>query len=87
MRVHKDHPASCSCPAGCCGIVWSYQTIDENGKKRFPEGGRVDGLYFLIGGPIGILTDKNYIGEGFATMAKVYEARTAFSSRLTKAMF
>ena len=34
------------------GVIWSYQTIDENGDKRFPLGGRKSGLFYVIGGPI-----------------------------------
>ena len=48
----------------------SLQMISSEGDKRFLEGGRVGGCYFLIGEPGGVLC----IAEGYATGASVHEA-------------
>ena len=74
LRVHKDHPGKLFMfLQDVCGVIWSYQTIDEAGNKSFRLDGRVAGLYFLIGGPIDP-GGMSYTGEGYATMATVYEA-------------
>jgi len=55
------------------GTLWTLQTIDADGEKRFsPFGCRTKGLYLSIGqpapgGPVCIV-------EGFATGAAIYEA-------------
>ena len=45
--------------------IWSYQSIDEKGKKRFMKGGKVSGHFYQIGK----ITDQVCIAEGFATAA------------------
>ena len=45
--------------------IWSYQSIDESGCKRFMKGGKVTGNFYLIGD----IKDQVYISEGFATGA------------------
>lgn len=56
------------------GLVRSYQRISPDGTKRFYPGAPLDGLFWAIGLDLA----KNpktpiLIGEGFATMAKIYE--------------
>ena len=45
--------------------IWSYQSIDEKGKKRFMKDGKVSGHFYQIGE----IKDQVYIAEGFATAA------------------
>lgn len=52
------------------GTIWSYQTIAPAGGKLFLLGGRIKGLFHLIGEPI----DRLLIAEGFATGASLYQA-------------
>ncbi len=54
------------------GRLWNLQRIKPDGEKRFLFGGRVDGLFTIIGdfGDAG----EAVIGEGWATMASVYRA-------------
>ena len=47
------------------GKIWSYQTIDDLGRKMFLKGGKVSGNFYQIGE----ITDQVYIAEGFATAA------------------
>jgi putative DNA primase/helicase len=54
------------------GVVWSLQTIDQNGVKLFLPGGAKKGSYFTIGGG-----DNLYICEGYATGASLHEATGA----------
>jgi len=54
------------------GVVWSLQTIDQNGVKLFLPGGAKKGSYFTIGGG-----DNIYICEGYATGASLHEATGA----------
>lgn len=51
------------------GKLHSLQTIRPDGSKRFLPGGRVKGLYHLIGRPSGKLA----ICEGYATGATIHE--------------
>jgi len=51
------------------GNLWSLQTIDATGCKRFMHGGRVSGCHFAIGALEGRLT----LCEGMATGATLYE--------------
>lgn len=53
------------------GRLWSLQSIDRNGGKRFLTGGRKQGLYYAIGREVG---DVLCVAEGFATAASVFEA-------------
>ena len=48
----------------------SLQFIFGDGSKRFLTGGRVNGCYFSIGKPEGVLC----IAEGYATAASIHEA-------------
>lgn len=52
------------------GVLWSLQTINADGEKRFQVGGRVRGCHYLLGS----IFDKLIICEGFATGASLYEA-------------
>lgn len=54
------------------GRLWNLQRIKPDGEKRFLFGGRVDGLFTIIGN----FEDaaEAVIGEGWATMASVYKA-------------
>ncbi|MET3373740.1 putative DNA primase/helicase [Variovorax boronicumulans] len=52
------------------GKLHSLQTIASDGSKRFMPGGRVQGCYFGIGKPAGMLI----VCEGFATGASIHEA-------------
>ena len=52
------------------GMLHSIQTIDPNGGKKFLFGGRVNGCYYPIGKPNGVLC----IAEGVATGASIHEA-------------
>ncbi len=53
------------------GTLWSLQSIAPDGEKRFRTGGRKQGLYYALGGPV---VDKLCIAEGFATAASVHAA-------------
>ncbi|UZR30268.1 toprim domain-containing protein [Methylococcus mesophilus] len=53
------------------GAIWSLQTIDPQGSKRFLSGGRKQGCFYPIG-----LDDKPeliLLAEGFATGATLHE--------------
>ncbi|MCP4995267.1 MAG: hypothetical protein GY934_16040 [Gammaproteobacteria bacterium] len=52
------------------GRLWSIQTINQDGEKRFLKGGRVKGCFYLIGGHI---SDEVVIAEGFATGASLHQ--------------
>jgi putative DNA primase/helicase len=52
------------------GTLHSLQFIYPNGDKRFLTGGQVQGCYFSIGKPDGVLC----ICEGFATGASIHQA-------------
>lgn len=49
--------------------LWSIQTIDPTGKKRFHKGGKKQGCYY----PLGKLDDVICLTEGFATAATIRE--------------
>jgi len=53
------------------GNVWNVQKIRADGQKRFLLGGRVQGLYASIGGPVG---DHLLICEGWATGQSLHAA-------------
>lgn len=54
------------------GKIWSLQTIDHDGNKRFLKGGRKKGCFFSMG------TLQNsemfYICEGYSTGASIHQA-------------
>ncbi len=54
------------------GDICAVQTIDADGGKLFPKGGRVTGLHLLLGevAPGGVLL----VAEGFATAATLHAA-------------
>lgn len=52
------------------GIVHSLQFIGTDGGKRFLTGGKVQGYYYPIGRPAGVVC----LCEGFASAASIYEA-------------
>lgn len=51
------------------GRLWSLQFINPAGEKRFLRGGRVRGLFHVIGRP----TPRTWIVEGYATGVSVHE--------------
>lgn len=55
------------------GKIWSYQSIDESGKKRFMKGAQVSGNFYQIG----VIKDQVYIAEGFATGATLNQKLNA----------
>lgn len=57
------------------GKLWSLQTIDSEGKKRFLAGGRKKACFYSIGS-LG-KAEKIFICEGFATGASIYMAAGA----------
>ena len=52
------------------GKLWSLQTINVSGEKRFMPGGRVTGTYCPIGTPEG----RIIVSEGWATAATLRES-------------
>jgi len=52
------------------GELHSLQFIQENGKKRFLQFGRVEGCFFGLGEP----GDKLYVVEGYATAGSIHLA-------------
>jgi putative DNA primase/helicase len=54
------------------GQLWSWQTIDPEGRKRFCKDGRTSGLFFTFGEPGN--ADAILVCEGWATGATLYEA-------------
>jgi putative DNA primase/helicase len=57
------------------GRLWSLQTIQPDGTKRFFSGGRVSGYFHTIGmiDPVGLL----FICEGYATGATIHRLHGA----------
>lgn len=51
------------------GKIWSIQSIDAEGKKKYRSGGKVGGCFTLVGEG-----NPCFIAEGFATACSVYEA-------------
>lgn len=51
------------------GVIWTLQTINPDGTKRFLPGGAKRGNYFTIPGD-----DKVFICEGYATGASIHHA-------------
>lgn len=49
--------------------IWSAQTIDPDGNKRFLSGGRKQGHFYQIGDHV---DDRIFICEGFATGATIH---------------
>lgn len=58
------------------GESWSFQTIDNDGRKLFMEGGRVSGVFFSIGagGAGDAASTPLAICEGYATGATIHAA-------------
>lgn len=54
------------------GRLWNLQRIKPDGEKRFLFGGRIDGLFCIIGSFEG--SNEAMIGEGYATMASAHKA-------------
>ena len=52
------------------GRLWNVQRIFPDGAKRFLKGGRITGLFWLVGGDAGPLC----LGEGAGTMSAVRRA-------------
>ena len=56
------------------GLLWSHQTIFPDGRKMYLRGGKKQGCYFPIGGPV---VDVLVLVEGFATGATLHECLDA----------
>ncbi len=56
------------------GKVWSYQTIDDLGGKRFLAGGRKQGCFHIIGMIDSTGRNPVIFVEGYATGASIHEA-------------
>lgn len=54
------------------GRLWNLQRIKPDGEKRFLFGGRIDGLFCIIGSFAEAC--EAAIGEGYATMASIHRA-------------
>lgn len=54
------------------GRIWNLQRIKPDGTKRFLFGGRIDGLFAIVGTFDG--HRRAVIGEGYATMDSVHQA-------------
>ena len=54
------------------GKIWSLQTIDAEGKKRFLSGGKKKGCFHTLG--VLDTSSQIYVCEGYATAASLYEA-------------
>jgi len=52
------------------GLLWSYQSIFPDGRKRYLRGGKKEGCYYPIGGPV---VDVLLLVEGFSTGATLRE--------------
>lgn len=52
------------------GILHSLQFISPSGDKRFLSGGRIAGCCYILG----LLNERLYLAEGFATGGTVFEA-------------
>ena len=55
------------------GLLWNLQRIKQDGTKRFLKGGRIDGLFALIGG-VSAATREAVFVEGYATGDTVHRA-------------
>lgn len=53
------------------GVLWSAQSIDAQGQKSFPFGGKLQGCFHTLGQFDG--SDKILIAEGYATGATLHE--------------
>lgn len=75
-KLSKDHGAYISLNdvlipmRDITGKIWNIQKIQNDGRKFFYPGAKVDGCFHVIGE----LSDTIYIAEGFATAASIYEA-------------
>lgn len=56
------------------GELHNLQRVYPNGEKRFLKGGRVKGLFSLVGAKQLSECRKIYVAEGVATAVSVYEA-------------
>lgn len=54
------------------GKIWTYQTIEDDGKKLFKFGGRKKGCFHVIGDIVA--SERIFVSEGYATAASVYMA-------------
>lgn len=54
--------------------IWTFQTIDGEGNKRFSYGGKKEGTFFPIGLAKGDAPDHIRICEGYATGVSIFEA-------------
>lgn len=72
VKAHglRVHGGALVVPMYSAAELHSLQFIGPDGEKRFLAGGRVNGCYFLIGKPDGVLC----LAEGYATGASIHEA-------------
>lgn len=54
------------------GRLWNLQRIKPGGEKRFLFGGRIDGLFCLVGSFVA--AQEALIGEGYATTSSAHQA-------------
>lgn len=54
------------------GKLWNLQRIKPGGEKRFLFGGRIDGLFCLVGSFVAV--QEALIGEGYATTSSAHQA-------------
>ncbi|MEP3225639.1 MAG: toprim domain-containing protein [Parasphingorhabdus sp.] len=57
----------------CKGAIWSYQTIEPNGRKLFPKGAKKKGNFWAAGWD----RSRFLVGEGVATMKAIRRATGA----------
>jgi len=57
------------------GKLWSLQTIQQDGQKRFLAGGKTGGCFFIIGTELMKEAKTVGIGEGYATCMTIYKEK------------
>lgn len=57
------------------GKLWSIQTIQQDGQKRFLAGGKTGGCFFIIGTELMKQSKTIGIGEGYATCMTIYKEK------------
>ena len=57
------------------GKLWSLQTIQQDGQKRFLAGGKTGGCFFIIGTELMKEAKTVGIGEGYATCMTIYKQK------------
>lgn len=71
----REHRGSLLIPIWISGEVWSLQSIDSDGEKRFFPGGKISAGHYLIGDMLLVQSCPAVcIAEGYATAATIHEA-------------